>query len=246
MKRIFYILFFISSFCEAQIINSYAYTIYGAVPVVETFTTAVSDAGVLLNIAKPTGVAVNDLLLIFLYNDTTSGANSWDDVTNKPSGFTLISQTDTSDENDARFAAFYRIADGTETATIDCPQVGTSDQVGYYIRVSGVSTTTPLNTVGTPGSANGLSHPVPGITTTLDNCLVFYVAAADGGDTRPMSVSGTGWVEGAENSNSGSTIVAAGTWGTKEMPTSGATGTCTITLNVSDGLGAGLFGVNSN
>ncbi|USN87822.1 MAG: DUF2341 domain-containing protein [Candidatus Nomurabacteria bacterium] len=208
----------------------------GPVPTIESFTSNTAlTTGASITLTKPSGVEVGDLLLIMVGNDDNTATAQWDNATLKPSGFTLINEAGNATA-DAHTAAFYRIADGTEGATINVPSQANADYWGYYVRVSGVDQVTPINVTGADYmSGNNTNHSVTSVTTVTDNSLAFYLLAGDGGDTFPFTVSGTGWSESSEIQAGTGFGNAAGAWGTRDMTTAGATGNATVGMSVSDG-----------
>ncbi len=222
--------------------------LWAAVPVVETYTeNAVDGAISSITLTKPTGVAVNDLLVILVVDDTNTGTPQWDDSTNKPSGFTLI-ETGGLSGSQCQFAAFYRVATGSEDATVAVPNNANGDHfgvVGWYIRVSGADTSTPIHGEGTEvDDSSGTTLAITGLVTTSDDTLVFYVQSFDGGDGNPFSVAGTGWAEVDEACTD--TCLAAeagGSWGTRDLASQGASGTATVTSTVDDGMVGFQFAV---
>ncbi len=215
-----------------------------SVPTVATgWRTNTAAGSASLTLAKPSSVEVGDLLIIMVGNDDNTATAQWNDTTLKPTGFSLINETG-DNTSDAHSAAFYRIADGTESATTSVPAQVAANYWGFYMRVTGASTTNPINVVGTDYSVNNLaSHPITSITSAT-NTLAFYLLSADGGDTYPFSVSGTGWTESAEiQTNTGATD-AAGTWGTRSMTAFGSTGNATVAMTVTDGASGFQFSVN--
>jgi hypothetical protein len=205
-----------------------------------TSNTAVPAAS--LTLTKPTGAnapAVGDLLLIIVGNDDNTATAQWDNTTNKPTGFTLIG-TAGSDLPDCHLAAFWRIADGTEGATVAVPAQSSDDYWGYYIVVENADQTTPINasTFG-PSASSANPQIANSITTGVDDCLVFYCLSADGGDTFPFSVNtANGWTatdEVAEIQAGTGAANCAGTFGARVVATAGATGNCSIQMTVGDG-----------
>lgn len=120
-----------------------------AVPVVASFTEkndVTTDASS-ITLTKPGSVAAGDLLLIIVINDAGVSTAQWNNTTLKPTGFTFINTA--GDANtDCHAGAFWRIADGSEGATISVPCATASDYIGWYIRVTGADTTTPVNEIG--------------------------------------------------------------------------------------------------
>ncbi len=207
-----------------------------AIPVVEAFTTKTHSAGSpqsSIVLTKPSGVVVDDLLILFCLSDDNGSDDAFQDT---KSGWTVMLQTGNS-SSDAKLAIYYRIADGTEASTETVTMDATDDVIGWYLRISGVDTTTPINAQNEGvSSGNASSRNVTGITTTVDDCLVFYALVLDGADGSPFSVSGTGWSESDElETPSGDNTDVSGCWGTKDMASQGATGTASVSWNTSDG-----------
>lgn len=199
----------------------------GSTPVIESGFDAVSDSAhqTYMTMTLPTSTASGDLLLL-------GGGESNTTVWDTPSGFTVLN---TSQLEACGLNYYYRVADGTETSTIQLGRAGGSKKYGWYIRITG-NNSTPIhinNSVST--SSSGTSHAIPGITTTVDNCLALYFLAFDGGDGDPFSVSGTGWTEEDELESGTAGSNAGGCWGSKDQASSGATGTATVTSDQSDG-----------
>jgi len=191
--------------------------------------------GATITLTKPANIVSGDLLLIIVGNDDNTNTAQWNNSTLKPTGFTMINEAG-SKSPDAHVAAFYRLADGTEGATVAVPSATNADYWGYYMRITGVDQTNPIDVLGVDYLVNNLaSHAVTALTTTVPNTLAFYVLSADGGDTFPFSVSGTGWIESAEIRAGVGATNSAGTWGTRAMATAGNTGVATVAMNVIDG-----------
>ena len=214
---------------------------YSQVPVIESFTSNSSvTADLAITFTKPGSVAVDDLLMVIIGNDDTAGANEFA----APAGWIKIGEPG-SGVSDAHVAVFYRLADGTEGATQEFTSNSADFLWGYYIRISSVDTSSPLDVTGSfYNNGSSASHVVTEITTTSVNCLAFTVLAFDGGDGLPFVWSGTGWTKEGEIYGGGTgSAGASGTWGTKEMPSTGATGDVTITSNVTDGAAGMQFAI---
>lgn len=210
-----------------------------AVPVVEGFTTySVDTTRNDIPLTKPSGVATDDLLMLIVVNeDNVETTANWD----THSGWTRhFNHGNTS--VDTHIAMYTRIADGTEGATETVTFTGGADYVcGWYLRISGADTTTPIHLVGSPdqSGSNRSSATGPSITTTEDDCLAFGLVVFDGADSSPFSVSGTGWPSSIPTNQDLYTGTAgsrvSGAWVTKSMGTAGATSAVTITSgNASD------------
>lgn len=216
-----------------------------AVPVVASFTSNASVGNSdLLTLTTPASVAVGDTGLILVGSDQNTSVAQWDDATLKPPGFTFIKTVGTVGTL-AHCAAFWRIADGTEGATIDVPSAAGADYFGWYLRVTGAHATAPIDVVGaeTLTTADSLTHAIAGTTTTVADCLAFYLLSFDGGDGDPFSVAGTGWSQSAEIESGTGGANASGCWGTRAMTSAGATGTATVTSSSADSSGAFQFAI---
>ncbi len=212
--------------------------------VVSGWNVATASPGTSITLTKPSNVEVGDLLLIIVGNDDNTDTDQWDNTSLKPTGFTLINEAGDAATSDAHSAAFYRVADGTENATTSVPAQVSADYWGYYIRVTGASTTNPINVTGADFNGAASPHAVTSITTTASNTLAFYVLSGDGADTYPYSVSGTGWSESAETFAGAGGTESGGTWGTRSMVTPGATGAATVAMTVSDSASGFQFAIN--
>jgi hypothetical protein len=196
----------------------------------ESFTEN-TGTGSTLVLDKPTGVAVGDLLLILVGNDDTTNTDQWDNVNNKPPGFTLIAEVGTTN-SDAHMASFWRVADGTEGASFTVQAAGADSCWGFCIRYSGADTTTPIHVflVNTDTVSPFVALEV---TTTVADCLVVAVNAHDGGDVGAFSVSGTGWTKIDEIFQDTVADAASGAYAENQMSGTGGSGgaTWTVTSN---------------
>jgi hypothetical protein len=214
----------------------------GGIPVIESFTTDSVEASATITLTKPSGVQNGDLLLIVVASDDPTDTQQWNNTTNKPTGFTWLSTTIGggvgTGQNDCQthIAAFYRIADGSEGATVGVTSVGTgNDQVGYYLRLSGVYGTSPIDVWDSPLDSTFYQQTdtiqIHSQTTGYDNELALVVCANDGGNYG-LTVSGTGWSAVSDNwvidSEFGLHLII----GKKDMPSAGATGQAIITSSV--------------
>jgi cellulose synthase/poly-beta-1,6-N-acetylglucosamine synthase-like glycosyltransferase len=214
-----------------------------AYPAVASYEPASSSgAANSLTLTKPSSVQVGDLLLIIVGNDDNTATAQWDDVTYKPSGFTLINEVGNSTV-DCHAAAFYRVADGTEGSTIDVSAQSADDYWGFYIRVTGIDQSTPINATGADSTSSGTSISITSVDTSVAETLAFYNMCYDGADDGGFTASDTGWSETAEGRNGTTSSNASGSWGTKQVATAGATGAVTVTPVVSDGMGGFQFAV---
>ncbi|MEZ4180032.1 MAG: hypothetical protein R3B41_00730 [Candidatus Doudnabacteria bacterium] len=196
-------------------------------------------ASTTITLDKPSTTRSGDLLIIIVGNDDTSNTAQWDNATFKPTGFTLISESGNA-TTDAHVAAFYRIADGSESDTITVTAQSADDYWGYYLRVVGADAVSTINALGTAlNIGTGLTGTIPGLVTTVNNTLVFYAHAYDGGDGNPFGASGTGWskIDGinATGGNSTDAAAAGGSFGSAFQSSAGLISGVTISAGVSDG-----------
>ena len=215
-----------------------------SIPIIENYTQNTIIPGNSLTLTKPSGVQTGDLLIIIVGNDDNTATAQWNNTTYKPAGFTLINESGNS-TCDTHTAAFYRIADGTEDATIPVPAQSSDDYWGFYIHISGVGADTPINKIGpdiNTGSSVG-SIAITGVITDVDGCLAIYVHSYDGGDCSAFNPSGTGWSEESEIRAGTGSGNSSGSWGKKEQTNLGATGTVTISGTPTDGWSGFQFAI---
>ncbi len=202
----------------------------GEIPVIESYSEqSYTGRSTNIDVSKPSGLAIGDLSLVIIANDDTSSG----DVFNTKSGWTKIIDIG-SGSSDSHIGVYWRITTGSESSTERFTQVGNDEWVAWWIRVSGVDDTTPINIVGNEHIAYGTSLSAYSVTTTEDNCLAISVGTMDGGDGYPFTVSGTDWYEeDDEQSGTSGSSDASGVFGYKEMETAGATGDATISHSAS-------------
>jgi len=206
-----------------------------SVPVIELYTEQWDTSGsTSLVFSKPTEVQVGELLLIIAVNDDTS-ATAFTDA-GKPSGWNFI--VDFGDTaSDSHVGLFWKIADGTEGSSETVTSEGGDEWGGWYVRISGVDTSNPINAVGTATTAAGSSITASAVTTDVDNCLALSFGAFDGGDGYPFTVSGTDWSkEDDGQSGADGNSDASGVWGKKSMGSAGSTLDASIGASASDGM----------
>ena len=199
------------------------------VPVVETFQ---SNTGVGSAVActKPTGVVVDDILLIFagsdyggVINDFPTSMSGWNYVTRR--GDNIM---------DAHMGVYWRKADGTEGATQTLNKTNSTNWFSHYIRISGAHLTVPVHAVATrQPSLPEASNALPNITTTADNCLLIGGLSFDGGDGGPYAATG-GYTVGDE-AEIGTGVGSGGCWVEKDHATPGVTSAGSIVAVRADG-----------
>ena len=201
---------------------------------VEGFTFATVDSSsVTLN--KPSGVVAGDFLYIIAVRDPTFSNPVYDFT--PPSGWTehLLRWSD----QFVQIQTMYRVADGTEGASEILTSGFSRNTVAWYLRVSGVDSSTPIDSLGSYAENEG-SVVVPSLTTTVNGAMAFVLCAFDGGDMDPFSLSGTGWPTSIpvnqylEESNEGAS--AAGLWLTKTVASAGSSESFSISSGENDGM----------
>jgi len=227
--------------CAVIILLPCCKTAYAAPYVFEDYTQN-TDTSNSLTLTKPSNVAIGDLLLILVGNESSISSAEWDNTTHKPTGFTLINESG-NDSTDTHTGAFYRIADGSEGATINVPAQSSVNYWGFYIRVAGVDPTNPINAVGSDANTVDTSIVISGITRNTDECLAFYIHSFDGGDSTSFTEAGSGWVEKKEIRADTSGNGSSGSWGTKSQTYYGSTGEVTVSGTASDGWSRFQFAV---
>ncbi len=144
-------------------------TVLGA-PFWQAIATTTSGGFSSFTVNLPSGIVSGQLLLMFV---GTNSAVTGSDI-NTPSGWTSI-RHDTITQMHSR--SFWRIADGTEGATITVTTATLVDRFEAEVhRIIATDPTTPINAnAGATTAATSLvPDPVsPAVTTTVANCLVF-------------------------------------------------------------------------
>jgi len=185
--------------------------------VIESYTTNI-DIGYPYEmvLTKPTGVVTGNLLMILICHDST-GIEAYREA-DTPAGWTWLTSNGDS-AADAGYFIMYRISDGTEAATTTVVPTNSFMSVGFYLRISGANTSSPIVGIGTrcsTGSASSLT-----VTGLIGNStdLGITVLSGDGGDLYPYSVSTNSWTKVVENqgnttSSSPSGVIAQKTYST--------------------------------
>lgn len=212
------------------------------IPVIESFTTDSVAGAQRIILSKPSGVQTNDLLLIVAASEDPTNDQQWNNTNLKPTGFTWAATTigggsgTGQNDNQCHIAVFYKIATGSENDTIHVPSLGTdNDQVGYYLRISGAYTSSPLDVWDSPLDSTFYQQTdtiqIHSQTTGYDNELALVVCANDGGNYG-LTVSGTGWSAVDDNWIDDSEYGLHLIIGEKDMASAGATGQAIVTSSV--------------
>lgn len=176
-----------------------------------------------ITISAPSGIQSNDLLYIIAMRDNTF-SNIDEYKFDIPTGWTDHIFEFSSSEF-VQIQGMYKVSDGTET-DITLSSLFSRDTVAWYVRISGVDTTSPIDVTGS--FVDGSSPlTIPAVTTSSSNCMAFVLFAYDGGDGDPFTLGGTGWPstipsDQYEEASFNSGATAAGGWATKTMTGAGS------------------------
>jgi hypothetical protein len=205
------------------------------IPIIETFTSNTALSSSSLEITKPSGVTPNDLLLLIVGNDDSTNTQQFDTFTEGGRQWTLIREQGNA-ACDCHIAAFYRISDGTEGASVVIPAQSADDIYGWCLRVSGARHIgSPIHKYGQVNTTSGSSHVFLSLETVFRDCLVFGVFSYDGGDSSSISVSGTNWSKQDELKAGTGSSNASGAWAKKDMASPGDSEDVTFTTSLGDG-----------
>ena len=175
--------------------------------------------------AAPSGITSGELLILIVGSFTTA--------TTPPTGWTLLTSVA---GGGTGVTVYYKVSDGTETDVTITATNFASIYYGWYFRISGADTTTPVDVIGSSWTNSSTQGQALSATTTTDGCLVFFIAGFDGADGGSFGfVSGTDWsIESEELVTTGSNSVS-GCFGYKVLATAGASGNVVVSKSISDG-----------
>ena len=213
------------------------------VPVLESFTTQTAGNVTTIDIAEPSGLATDDLCVVIAVDGRSD--SPYTSASMSDDGFTFQNSADPAGNGSA--AVFTRIIDVTEVwpITLTLQTSSRYSTIAWALRISGVDTTNFWDALGADVSVDPeqTSIAITGFTSTVADVLAFYLMGADGGDTLPMSVSGTGWSETDEETHNTGGQHNAGSFGTKDLGAAGASGTATVTYTTSEQSWGFQFGI---
>ena len=182
-----------------------------------------TTTGATLTISKPTGVALNDVLIASIGLTPSTGTIT------PPSGWVLVRRTNNAGPTSNSLAVYYKVATGSEPASYAWGMSGSSFTTGGVQAFTGVDTTTPIDVENGQTTASATTHATPSITTSMANTmLVTSHAFASGATWTPPS----GMTEGFDkaNANNNATGLAVeGNW--LLLAVAGATGVKTATAS---------------
>jgi hypothetical protein len=158
--------------------------------IVNYSTAFTTSAATSVNIVLPAFIKRNDLILIFAGNDNTTDTAQFDNSTHKPTGFTFI-KTAGDSVADVHCAAFYKVANGSESeTTLNVPAQSSFNMWAVALIVRGALVSSPVGNLGTANTVDVLTTSyIPGLITTKEHSIVFTTASFDGTDTIPYNIS---------------------------------------------------------
>lgn len=201
-------------------------------------TTAVSTLAVDIHADSLEG----DLLVIVTGNDANTNTVQFSD-TFKPSGSTFV-DTDGNANSDCHYGVFYKVltAGDISAGSITHVAEGTYDMYGWNRTYRDFNASNVINQVGVSQRSSGSSIAVGAVTTDVDDCISFAIAAFDGGDGS-FTWTGTGW-------NKISDLFAGSTGGNGSGSLAhfihtgqGSSGTATCAFGISDGFAGVQFAI---
>lgn len=145
--------------------------------------------------SKPANLANGDYWVI-------SASSDGDIVYTWPTGFTEIAQDGISGAGGATGgAAWKEITDAaSEPATVRIDHNGNEKTQCVSFRLVGAAATDPVDAVGLVGATNSATYTIPGLTTTVADCVLVAFVASDA-DVLPYTED-TGWTQLAEGTGS--------------------------------------------
>jgi len=185
-----------------------------------------------ITLTAPSGIQSGDLLYIMTMRDNSFNTNDSYRFS-IPSGWSEHLYEFSSNQL-VQIQTMYKVSDGTE-GDVSIASSLDRDTVAWYLRISGVDASSPINVTGSFVDDRG-SLTVPGVTTSSNNCMAILMFAYDGGDGDPFTISGTGWPSSLPNdqyeeAQFNGVGTASGGWATKSMGGSTSSGDAIITDN---------------
>ncbi len=178
-----------------------------------------------IELTKPPGVLVGDLLLLIVGSSDFTNNETWDAVTGYTKLFEIGNAT-----SDTKQAVYWRIADGTEPLTQVVEQFaarGSDYLLGWYVQVIEFDATTPIDILDDTGIiSSGLVQTltIPAVETVTNNALAFSLFSFDDA-TNTFTTSGVGWPTSYPTNQylqTDGTLNGIGAgWLTKTVPTAG-------------------------
>lgn len=213
--------------------DGYIDTTYTAIPAVLDIEGGYTDSDETSHVVTLSESASGNLLLVFVACDgnvTVSWPAGWTEIYD----FTALGAT-------PRQACAYRVADGTEAATITVTTSGAERSVFTSYTISGYSGT-PFSATWTGGTSTSPDPPSLSITDEVVNTLWFAIAAYDDGTTE-VTAYPANYEDGRNDRTSSGTGVGQGIATRNTVVTPENPGT--FTLDNTESWGVATVGINS-
>jgi hypothetical protein len=141
-------------------------------------TTKIENGLSTITINKPSGTVEGDILLLLVSLDRTTA-----ETITPPSGFAALASSPLNSAVEAGSSAcFWKKAGASEPASYDWTCTSSASTAGILAAYSGRDGTTPINAssgLAEGGAASAASVNATGITPSVDNCDIVYLAATD-------------------------------------------------------------------
>ncbi len=198
----------------------------GGVAIVGTPQESHQAGGSSFAATAPAGIILGELLVAVTACDTPH---------NGPGGWTRQRNADASN---LELNVWTKVATESEPSTYTFNGgIGTWWEVVIF-RVAGVNLTTPINVIGSSLAGSGTSHALPGVTTTVNGCLLVGVLGVNSSAARTWGPPGSmNEIFDVQEIVDWVSVTAA----VETFVTAGATGTRTFTLSDSGGASAGVL-----
>lgn len=198
-------------------------------------TTDGSEDAYFIDIVKPSGIEIGDLLIVIVA-EQSRGSISF----TTPVGWTEIYGASDFSFNRRCQTAYYRIADGTEGATLTVTGSNnlTSLLIGDYMVIKGHDELNPIGVISSGfsnSSADNVSSStgsIPSITTTEVNSLVLSSIIVGNESAQPINYDSVGWTNIYSKPYSSSSGNLTLSTGVLYKDTIGATGTLDYSFDV--------------
>ncbi len=188
----------------------------------------------------PTGVALNDIVLQFIWTNGTTTAITW------ASGFTLIVEANGTGPNrdlgHSQLHVAWKLATGSEPSTYVNSIVGSINWQGFAACWSGRNTTSPVTAsaaTNASGTVSPVTYALTGVTAAAGDDLLWYPSEFGGIAGTAVWTPPTGFA-GRITYQPGGTTSPGQNLSTKDGASAGATGTLTGTETGQDGDVLGL------
>lgn len=191
-------------------------------------TQGTATTGTTLGVPYPSGIQSGDLLVAHVVVQA-------DDAISVPGSFTQIQQVNHVDIGSVSIVVAYKVADGTETGSINFGIANNNDATGRMFRISGQDDVSPIGASSTGQNSGSVTVTMSTITPARQDSLIMMFTGADTDGTArtasgyALTTDDITWAEQYDEQPSGNEIHAACATGLR-VETS-ATGNATATLS---------------